>query len=161
MATTRQPRRPTFQPNTEAVAMAIDAYVAALTPEEFDALVARTRNGAQAPNQQPVHYGQLMLSTSATLRDTQQFVGAICGRRWPRPRGAGQHPLEGEALLKGAHSTPQDPATAIVDAARHRRTHPLQARLADQRGRAGTDARRLPRRAGRASAPRGSSSSAF
>lgn len=28
---------------TEAVAMAIDAFVAALSPEEFDQLVARTR----------------------------------------------------------------------------------------------------------------------
>lgn len=49
---------PDVPPNTEAVALAVDAYVAALTPEEFDALVMRTRNGAQAPNQQPVHYGQ-------------------------------------------------------------------------------------------------------
>ena len=32
--------------NFEAIALAVDAYVAALTPEEFDALVARTRNGA-------------------------------------------------------------------------------------------------------------------
>ena len=40
--------------NAEAIALAIDAYVAALSPEEFDALVAHTRNGrqpAQAPSQ--------------------------------------------------------------------------------------------------------------
>ena len=37
--------------NGAALALAIDVDVAALTPEEFDALVVRTRNGSQAPNQ--------------------------------------------------------------------------------------------------------------
>ena len=45
-------------PNFEALALAVDAYIAALTPEEFDALVARTRNGGQMPNQPPAQYAQ-------------------------------------------------------------------------------------------------------
>ena len=51
--------------NVEALALAVDAYIAALSPEEFDALVVRTRNGGQPmPNQynqppiQPTQYGR-------------------------------------------------------------------------------------------------------
>jgi hypothetical protein len=54
----RPPGSPPFDepPNFEALALAVDAFIAALSPEEFDALVARTRNGAQ---QQPANpYGQ-------------------------------------------------------------------------------------------------------
>jgi hypothetical protein len=74
--------------NAEAIALAIDAYVAALSPEEFDALVACTRNGGQAPT--PVR--TLMLSTNATLRDAQQFHCRHPERLRPRSRRAGQHP---------------------------------------------------------------------
>jgi hypothetical protein len=49
---------PDVPPNTEALAMCIDAYIAALTPQEFDALVARTKNGGQMPNQPPAQYHQ-------------------------------------------------------------------------------------------------------
>ena len=34
--------------NAEALALAVDAYVSALSRDEFDALVARTRNGQTA-----------------------------------------------------------------------------------------------------------------
>ena len=47
---------PDEPPNVEAIALAIDAYISALSPEEFSALVARVRNGQQ---QQPQpQYGQ-------------------------------------------------------------------------------------------------------
>ena len=54
---------PDEPPNFEALALAVDAYVAALSDEEFAALVARTRNGGQPaqygqPPQQPTQYGQ-------------------------------------------------------------------------------------------------------
>jgi hypothetical protein len=48
---------PDEPPNVEALALAIDAYVAALSPEEFDALVQRTRNGTQQ-QQRPYMRGQ-------------------------------------------------------------------------------------------------------
>ena len=44
---------PDEPPNVEAIALAIDAYISALTDEEFAALVARVRNGQQQPQ-----YGQ-------------------------------------------------------------------------------------------------------
>ena len=56
-----------------------------------------------------------MLTTSATLRDAQQFVDDVekAGGRVPDVLA---NVLSGEALLK-AHGTPTDPARAIVDAA--------------------------------------------
>jgi hypothetical protein len=39
------PDAPDPAANAEAVALAVDAYIAALSPTEFDQLVARTRNG--------------------------------------------------------------------------------------------------------------------
>jgi hypothetical protein len=47
---------PDEPPNVEALALAIDAYLSALTDEEFAALVERVRNGGQ--QQQQPQYGQ-------------------------------------------------------------------------------------------------------
>ena len=46
---------PDEPPNFEALQLCIDAFVAALSPEEFDALVARVRGNGQ---QQQPQYGQ-------------------------------------------------------------------------------------------------------
>lgn len=40
---------PEVEPSVEALQLAVDAFVAALSPGEFDALVARTRNGKTKP----------------------------------------------------------------------------------------------------------------
>lgn len=42
---------PDEPPNVEAVVLAIDSYLVALSDEEFAALVARVRNGQQQPQQ--------------------------------------------------------------------------------------------------------------
>ena len=44
---------PDEPPNVEAIMLALDAYLAALSDEEFAALAARVRNGQQQPQ-----YGQ-------------------------------------------------------------------------------------------------------
>ena len=50
--------------NTEAIALAIDAFIAALSDDELTALLQRTRNGGQpsqygqAPTQQPTQCGR-------------------------------------------------------------------------------------------------------
>jgi hypothetical protein len=44
---------PDVPPSLEALQMAVDAYVASLSAEEFDALVARTRNGSQPQQTAP------------------------------------------------------------------------------------------------------------
>lgn len=51
---------PDEPPNFEALALAIDAYLSALSDEEFAALVERVRNGQQPQQQygQPQQYGQ-------------------------------------------------------------------------------------------------------
>jgi hypothetical protein len=87
--------------NAEAIALAIDAYVAALSPEEFDALVACTRNGGQAPT--PVR--TLMLSTNANLRDAQQFVAAVQHARGRTP-----------TVLADGHPDERGPAERESDA---------------------------------------------
>ena len=52
---------PDVEPNVEALALAVDAYLAALSDEEFAALVERVRNGTQ---QQQPQYGQQQRQTS-------------------------------------------------------------------------------------------------
>ena len=47
---------PDVEPNFEALALAVDAFLAALDDQQFAELVARVRNGAQ--QQPPSQYGQ-------------------------------------------------------------------------------------------------------
>lgn len=42
---------PDVEPNVEALALAVDAYLSALSDEEFAALVERVRNGGQQQQQ--------------------------------------------------------------------------------------------------------------
>ena len=51
---------PDEPPNVEAIMLAIDAYLSALSDEEFAALVERVRNGQQQQygQQQQPQYGQ-------------------------------------------------------------------------------------------------------
>ena len=49
---------PDVEPNVEALALAVDAYLAALSDEEFAALVERVRNGQQQQYGQQPQYGQ-------------------------------------------------------------------------------------------------------
>lgn len=49
---------PDIEPSIEAIALAVDAYLSALSDEEFTALVERVRNGQQQYGQQQPPYGQ-------------------------------------------------------------------------------------------------------
>ena len=109
-------RRPTEPPNVEAVVLAIDQYLVALSDEEFAALVATgPQRAAAASAAEYTGDESVLMPATTSLRDCSQLVTATLEAGGQAPEVL-QNILDGAALLN-TRPAPVDPAHTIVTAA--------------------------------------------